>query len=314
MKKVYILLLLLFLVGCDNASTESTSTTSTTTEGETLEQPYTIITAELCDPLITTPELTKSSSFIYSTEICGAISYEFTVTDISEEIWTSETDGFYQIVFFETSNMLELSKLPNNRTYSIVVKVTTEDDVTYESSAFTIEQYSTVNTIEVDYNLNNGFGLYLEDLSGVEVFYYRNLISVFENFYNTLAVPMLKHVFFSGATNDMEVQAYTAEGIYIININLLEITKPYIISDNEVDFVGNDLAFIFDFCQGELVDINGSLLSTSDYTLTDNILVIEAEFIQNIFDEEPERDTVILAYQLRNDTDIVIGYLFINRT
>ena len=313
MKKALILLLLMFIVACDQTTITSSITRTQTTINETTE---TIETTEsstdTVSQVIYNPMLSRLGNEIYCEEVLGATEYAFTVKDITYDLIGLTTENPFNYLIYSDTPSFNLSTLEDNRTYEISVSV----DLSYlinDTEAFVLEYYSGTADIDVSYNVNNGYGLYLEVLSESTVYYYRYSDTLIRNEYNSVGTPILAHGFISVFTNDIVVKAYTSTGIYTVMVSIEDITKPYIISDNEVTFAGEDLVFVFDLCEGELVDINGSLLSTSDYTFNDNILVINQEFIQNLFDAEPQRDTVILAYQLRNDTDIVIGYLFIQR-
>ena len=306
-KKIIVFALFLFLVACDQ-----TTQTTVTTEANT-SQSTNILSTDTASMPTFNLELTRVGNIISSSTVANASAYVFYIEDYKYTLGNLTSDVIRYVVETETAS-IDLSDYPINNTYKIQAACVVDSVETNRSQVKYYEYYTNLGTIAIDYNINNLNDLYIEELNTYQVVYYDSEITTTRSYETREGMTYLPKGFLVGYGTEVELKAYTLSGVYTINITFKDITKPYIISANEVTFAGEDLSFIFDLCAGEFVDINGSLLSSDDYTLVNGILTIESEFFQALFDDEPERDTVILGYQLRNDTDIVIGYLFIRRS
>jgi len=193
---------------------------------------------------------------------------------------------------------------------------TTNQDSQYVSS--TEFEYLDLGTIEASYNLQNlnDFYIVIADLGLVhelEVVADEITISDYHIDENKLFISHDYLVGLSNSNDEIEIELYTSNGKLEIELNFQDSAVPSIISENEVIFQGNDIEFVLDYAGGEFVEIDGSDISTNDYTLVDNILTIDSDFIQDLFDAEPSRNNVVLSVQLRNDDNVVIVYIVITR-
>lgn len=309
MKKILLLVLLLFLVSCNQVTqTESTTTTELETSSNT---------EDLESRFLTLSE--NQSGLIELSSVEGAIAYTLyvsDVTDIDEELLLADQE--FSISVTELS--FNTSVLQENRLYSIYALTVfdTEEEV-IRSNTLNLDLFTDLGSLEITYNINNLDNLYIPlqqeitDLLYIEGLGHKFLANDYLLYDNYLLIePQFFHNNFS-LRFDYELDIFTETGKYNLTVVSEENNKPSILTANEVVFDGSDLIFVFDYCGGQLEDINGTELSANDFSLDNNILTIDSSFIQGLFDAEAERDTVILNYQLRNDTDIVIGYLFINR-
>lgn len=311
MKKALILLLLLFLVGCDQQTT--TQNRNTTEQDTTLETETNTASIPTFNP-----ELSRDGYMIVSSIVTGADEYQFTCKDVSVEMGGVIQDVVPSTIVTSSTNSFSITSLQVNRAYEIQVRVIVDSEVQYVSQPKTFEYFEDYQTYDQDYNVNDAFDLYLIGVSELEVYYYRDIdhSALLQNNVNESGLEFVPKEFLDDfySEGDIEIIAYTNLGLITYTINFQNITKPYIISNNDVIFTGEDLMFIFDYCGGNFHQITGSDISSSDYTLVDNIITINASFIQALFDAEPERNKVILSYTLETDTDVVIGYVFISRS
>ncbi|GEM_PF-3704901 len=107
------------------------------------------------------------------------------------------------------------------------------------------------------------------------------------------------------------IQIITTSERIDVTLEVYEDASPAMISPNTVLFEGNDLSFEFALFGGEFVTVSGADIGTADYVFDDDTLIVSASFISAIATEQPDRETVILSYQLSAQDDITIGYIFI---
>jgi|SRR5690554_2652004 len=93
----------------------------------------------------------------------------------------------------------------------------------------------------------------------------------------------------------------------IINYNNFE--KPQIISDNEINYNGEDIIIEFELFGGSISSVNSELISNVDYEIDNNKLIINKEFIEKELTEDKEK--LIIGYTLSNKEHNVVGYIFI---
>lgn len=94
-------------------------------------------------------------------------------------------------------------------------------------------------------------------------------------------------------------------------VRLVVIAIPEIISSGSATYAGVDLVFSFDLKGGTFQGLGGNDIAFHDYDFTDNTLTIHASYIDEIIQEDVNRQMLILTYVLQNDPHVVIGYLFI---
>jgi uncharacterized protein YcfL len=312
MKKLFIIILLLVLVGCDqSAQTEDNTTIQTTTQAET-----TLITED--SNIYALIISYNSNGLIEISPVAGATGYTVFVSDntgIDQELLLPDQ----QFNLSADTLIFDTSVLQENHLYSIYAEsVHDSNHSTYVSNTINLDLFLDLGEIEYSYNINNIDRLYLFEQEISDIYYlfaYGHKLSVSD--YELVDGKLfINHDFLNNnylLNLGFYTTVYTENGKYSVTINFQDSLTPAILSANEVVFEGEDLEFVFDYAGGQMEDVNGSLISSSDFTLVDNILTIEADFIEALFSAQPQRNTVILGYQLRNETDIVIGYLFIQR-
>jgi len=101
-------------------------------------------------------------------------------------------------------------------------------------------------------------------------------------------------------------------GSHEIKINITNTSRPYMITGSEIHTnFANDVEVYYELFSGEVLSLSGNEITTSDYTITNNKVVIDKEYIKDQFDKVPNRTTLILGYTLQSGDNVVVGYIFI---
>ena len=114
------------------------------------------------------------------------------------------------------------------------------------------------------------------------------------------------------SVGEHEFTVNTEQGNFTVDLNVIETTRPYMISKStiETDFSSN-LIFTFELFGGSIKSISGNSIKTSDYSIYGNQLTIKKEFIERSFNANESLETLVLSYSLEVGTHTVIGYIFI---
>lgn len=101
-------------------------------------------------------------------------------------------------------------------------------------------------------------------------------------------------------------------GTFEATINMIDTTRPYMISHSEIHTsLNQDVNVIFELFGGEVISLSGNGITAGDYTINDSTVTIDHTFIENAFTVDPSRETLIIGYTLERGLDMVIGYIFI---
>ena len=173
-----------------------------------------------------------------------------------------------------------------------------------------------ISTIKFNYSIQSSFDLsvihldsliyILEESAELELdlskYQYAapQMLSMNASFLNTLSVG--KHTF----------KVVTYEGYFMVEMNIIDTIKPYIISSSEVnsDF-STDIIFLYELFEGSIKSVTGNDITADDYSIDGGVLTVDIDYVRNKFETEPERTTLILSYTLEQGENIVLGYLFI---
>lgn len=95
---------------------------------------------------------------------------------------------------------------------------------------------------------------------------------------------------------------------YPIEITLTETQIPYVISSSNVHTDGTtDIMLQFEMFEGSLYSVNGTKTDTVLYSIDENILTIDKEFITTKFSVNNQ---FVLSYVINLGEDSTIGYLY----
>ena len=294
-------------------TTETTTTAQATTDTTTNEVTDTTIIDTTTNIVIEAPVISITDNQINWDMISQISEYEVRAKDVTETSPENRLED--QMVSVYTNSFL-LSNLMPNHTYEISVGSVQGMEHSDYSNTVTVDYFLPSDTsYELTYNLNstNDFVWYDDVLPEIYFIKQNDEIATDENYQFDHDLLVIDQTYMKLFTQSVSLELYSADGIIDVNIYFTSVDKPSILSGNSVPFKGEDVIMVFDLCGGEFVEINGNDLTEDDYTLTGNVLIINADFFQTLFDANAERNSVILSYQLRNDDQVVIGYLFINR-
>ncbi len=300
MKKLFITFILIMavsLVSCGGNTTE----VATTTDNElntVIEIPSNL---EISEQVILWPEVDTISQ------------YEVLVKDVT----TDNTDILLEDQYFTVStNSFDATDLLSNRIYEISIRSILGEEHSVFSDPITLDKFIQTE-IEWNYTFNvnstDDFIAYFNQVP--ELFFIEedgNELSN-DNYYFEYDLLFIDNEYLMNFTTGVLFKLYTEQGIIDLNLQYTNTLVPFMRSDNTVEFNSEDILLVFELCGGTLSDISGNDITESDYTQVGNILIIDSDFVQALFDESPERNSVIISYQLRANDEIVIGFVFINR-
>ena len=273
-----------------------------------------IVTLASCDPaeildnspLDTIANVTQTDTGIsWDASMVENVTYHIIINDL-----TTDTDAVNEHITDNYHNFtFEVNKL-----YKVTVRQYVNRQTSIESEELIIDTFTQEETMVQTYNTNSthGVSVYLPTYNNVY------FIKVNDDFLNTdnytfeNDILYIEHPSLTDTSNT-KFYVYTEQGYFLINIQKEDLTLPYMKSENTIIFDETDLYFFFELSGGEFIELSGSDITVEDYTQDHDTLIINASFIQSLFDAKPERSAVILSYQLKNNDEIVIGYLFINR-
>lgn len=96
----------------------------------------------------------------------------------------------------------------------------------------------------------------------------------------------------------------------LISISVSDKDIPYIISSTLVyTDASQDIMFQFELFDGFVEQINANNMESSDYTITDNLLIIDKTFLSDTF---IENNQFIISYSLEG-SQLVIGMITVNQ-
>jgi hypothetical protein len=96
----------------------------------------------------------------------------------------------------------------------------------------------------------------------------------------------------------------------LVQISLNDKQVPYIISSSVVYTDGNEnLLFQFELFGGIIKQVNANGMTSTDYLISDNALVIMSDYVSDMFVENNE---FIISYTLEDET-LVIGMISVNK-
>src|SRR5690554_5557437 len=204
-----------------------------------------------------------------------------------------------------------LSELEENKFYEIKVRASRgEWSDTYNYETF-------VNLDEVQYSYNKYISENLSILLDSELIKITtNNSSVLDskNYQLVDANLIVKKDFLSNIKDgNYSFVIYTTQNKFNITINVFYNNKPYMITNNVVEFTGEDLEFVFELLNGTITQVTGNTITSEDYLINENKLVIKKEFISKVLNNDQARISIILNYQLTANTDHVLGSIEIKK-
>ena len=108
------------------------------------------------------------------------------------------------------------------------------------------------------------------------------------------------------------------KGSFTLTITINDVGFPYMISHRNRVFESQDIVVLFalyeeEFYDSEILSLTGNGITSSDYVINGNMLTIHASFIENYFQNNPDKTTLSLQYSLKHAIANVPGFIFIQR-
>ncbi|MFA7436233.1 MAG: hypothetical protein WC006_07730, partial [Bacilli bacterium] len=100
---------------------------------------------------------------------------------------------------------------------------------------------------------------------------------------------------------------------FAIQIETVNNDNPYLMINSNYYFnKALDIIVRFDNLGSTIQNISGDELTSNDYTLDDNELIINKEFIEKYFTEHNEYDVYILTIQFKKDNQTFLARVWIH--
>lgn len=97
---------------------------------------------------------------------------------------------------------------------------------------------------------------------------------------------------------------------YYFNLIITEIKLPYMISDSNATFNGNDLIFVFELYDGLFAGITSTYpFLVDEYQFLENALIISSVYFQRIRSEHPNATHIVFTYLLTSGMFSQYGYI-----
>uniref|UniRef100_UPI0031B5FFAD hypothetical protein n=1 Tax=Methanocalculus natronophilus TaxID=1262400 RepID=UPI0031B5FFAD len=111
---------------------------------------------------------------------------------------------------------------------------------------------------------------------------------------------------------DLVFEFQTNKGIIKLDLRFTDSKTPHFITDTRLTYDKEDIILVFEPLEGELLTLSGNNITNNDYSIDDNILTIDSAIIDEIIEENPDRNRIIFGYQFKLDDKITLGYIFID--
>jgi hypothetical protein len=288
MKKLLLVISLVMLAGCNK--TEEPKQTS-------LDAPQNVIV--------------EGTTVTFDSVEGTDISYNLFIEDVTQE------KTIYKEINDITTTSVTLPALETNKLYEIRVQAENSASTSVKTNAYTVNTFVALDTLYATYNTEETIPVTILGIDVSTIYYitYGKILNTkLNNDSFTYEQDVLSLSYSTLNTdNTLTFYVFTNEGYHPVEIDKQNDTSPSIYSENIVTFTNSDLYFQFDLAGGELVEIKGNDIDSEDYTLIHNTLIINKEFVSNLFTLNDDRTTVILSYQLKTNDDIIVAYIIINK-
>jgi len=272
MKKIiFIILIASFLVSCRKEDTP---------------QLHTPINLKIYDDLISFDPVLYATSYII--EIDG------------EEI--EITDTFYPLVRYGTFNVRVKAKAQGyiDSVYTRISTFVWLDD--YQDVGLNYSIHRATDLFIYDFDaMTSVISVNSRDISVGQQDYYLDDDKLYFSSSYLQSLPLGSYTY----------EIYVSKGKFHLAITIIDTELPYITTHNTVTFNDNDLTFTFELFGGSILSLSGNNISTADYTIIDEDLVIKRAYIKNYFISNPEETFLTLTYNLQlgdslSSNDIII--------
>lgn len=103
-------------------------------------------------------------------------------------------------------------------------------------------------------------------------------------------------------------------GEHQITIEISERITPYIYSNVNIKYEGEDVSYLYEMFDYEFKAIIDDYVDLNDYLFKDNKLIVKNEFVNRYFSENEEKQDLILSLLFeKNNGDTAVTFILINR-
>ncbi|MDD4212699.1 MAG: fibronectin type III domain-containing protein [Bacilli bacterium] len=106
----------------------------------------------------------------------------------------------------------------------------------------------------------------------------------------------------------------TSRGMIVVKVKVIDSRPPEVENGPQIKYkIGEYVRISFVNYDKELVEITGNGITLDDYEIKNQKITIDYRFIENIFNEDDSRQTIILAAHFLQEGKASIVYFYINR-
>jgi hypothetical protein len=183
-----------------------------------------------------------------------------------------------------------------------------------KSSAFSYHSFSELDDkweIDYDYASEDNCFIPINDIEIIRIVQADELIATSLYWIEAEELVISHTLLENYGTGKHTFTVFTNQGFLTLEIDSQDHSQPYMLSDGNISYLGEDITLEFELYGGMIVALDGAEIE-SDYTINQNQVIIRKEFIDELF-SNPSRDLIVLGYQIENDYHYILGYVFINR-
>lgn len=268
----------------------------------------------------------KFTDSVYSKELKFTLKDDIYIPSdfkISNDIieWSLDKEAMQYVVsindieYYCYENKYDLRDLNINQVYFIKVKAVYRHSESEYSESIVYhtyqDVYQSIDDVNFDKNSTNDLTIDMEEDFVIDklVLYNKEIDYLYQN--NALKINC--NILSSVEYGNNLILVFTNKGIVEINVDVYDSREPFLISDYYVAYEeGKDVKFEFELYSCKIGELSGSGITTEDYIIKGNKLIIKHQFLTKAFNEK-SRKTIALGYYLYNNENIIIKYLFINK-
>lgn len=251
--------------------------------------------------------------------------FEF-VTLVDHTIYFPEIDGVtsYALYYGDTllttfqAGSIDLSSisLTPNQLYELkIAAIYPTTDKVFSETIF----YHTYVDLDIfiettfDHTLIDHLDIQLSSQVDIDYMLYNNeVIPTSQYAFNDNVLTLEHDAFHPTEEGTHYIYILTTSGFITIKINVINQSNPRISSSDTVIYSGEDLNFTFEMNGGLFVGLSGNTITQDEYQFMNQTLIIKSSYVERMLLDNPTRQTIILVYQLSKNTNITMGFIFIN--
>ncbi len=234
-----------------------------------------------------------------------SFSYDFFTVYLNDELY--ETDKTY----------FDLSFLPENMKYEIYIIANLENEVSKASKLIDYFPYENLFMIKKDvFNKANKNNYILElEISDLTFDWEKNSDFSSQDIFVQDNKIIIENSYFQEKEYGKNVLLITSSyGLIIFVLDIYDSRNPSVaLSPYNRHQIGIDLIVNFNIYDKELIGISGSQISSYDYKLSKDSVIINYEYIERIFNISLTRQTIILAARFKYNDEFFEIPFYINR-